>query len=326
MSKSLGNVISPLDLMKTMGADILRLWTVSADYTEDLRIGDEILAGQADAYRRLRNTLRFLLGNLAGFSEAERLPYEAMPELERWVLHRLSELDRLVRECNDSFDFSRLYSALHNFCATDLSAFYFDVRKDALYCDRPDSTRRRAARTVLDQLFHCLVTWLAPVLVFTAEEAWLTRFPSENDSVHLRRFPDVPPAWHDAALGARWERVRRVRRVVTGALEVERREKRIGSSLEAAPRVFVPAEDARVLAGLDLAELAITSGIELCERAPPADAFTLDDVPEVGVVPELARGQKCARCWQVLPEVGEQAAAPDLCRRCADAVAALAPA
>ena len=173
MSKSLGNVISPLDLMKTRGADILRLWTVSADYAEDIRIGEEILAGQADAYRRLRNTLRYLLGNLAGFDEAERLPYAQMPELERWVLHRLAELDRLVRECNESFDFPRLYSALHNFCATDLSAFYFDVRKDALYCDRPDDVRRRAARTVLDQLFGCLTAWLAPVLVFTAEEAWL---------------------------------------------------------------------------------------------------------------------------------------------------------
>ncbi|HEX6110988.1 MAG TPA: isoleucine--tRNA ligase, partial [Geminicoccaceae bacterium] len=326
MSKSLGNVISPLDLMKTMGADILRLWTVSADYAEDLRIGDEILAGQADAYRRLRNTLRFLLGNLAEFRETERLPYERMPELERWVLHRLSELDQLVREANESFDFPRLYSALHNFCATDLSAFYFDVRKDALYCDPPDGERRRAARTVLDQLFHCLVSWLAPVLVFTAEEAWLTRFPSEDDSVHLRTFPELPTSWRDAALGARWERVRRVRRVVTGALEVERRDKRIGSSLEAAPRVFVTAEDARALAGLDLAELAITSGVEVRQAAPPEEAFTLEDVPGVGVLPELAAGRKCARCWQVLAEVGEQAAAPDLCRRCVDAVAALAAA
>jgi isoleucyl-tRNA synthetase len=200
------------------------------------------------------------------------------------------------------------------------------VRKDALYCDRPDSTRRRAARTVLDQLFHCLVAWLAPVLVFTAEEAWLTRFPSEDDSVHLRRFPDLPPEWHDATLGIRWERLRRVRRVVTGALEVERREKRIGSSLEAAPRVFVPAEDTDALAGLDLAELAITSGIEVREGKPPAEAFTLEDAPGVGVLPERATGHKCARCWQVLPEVGEQAAAPDLCRRCMDAVAALAAA
>jgi isoleucyl-tRNA synthetase len=170
------------------------------------------------------------------------------------------------------------------------------------------------------------VAWLAPVLVFTAEEAWLTRFPSEDDSVHLRRFPEVPPEWHDAALGVRWERVRRVRRVVTGALEVERREKRIGSSLEAAPRVFVPAEDAEVLAGLDLAELAITSGIEVRAGEPPADAFTLEDVPGAGVVRARAPGQKCARCWQVLPEVGKQAAAPDLCRRCADTIAALAAA
>jgi isoleucyl-tRNA synthetase len=326
MSKSQGNVISPLDLMKTMGADILRLWTVSADYAEDVRIGEEILAGQADAYRRLRNTLRFLLGNLADFSEVERLPHAEMPELERWVLHRLVELDRLVREANENFDFPRLYSALHNFCATDLSAFYFDVRKDSLYCDRTDSTRRRAARTVLDQLFVCLTAWLAPVLAFTAEEAWLARFPSADDSVHLRLFPELPAAWHDPALGARWERVRRVRRVVTGALEVERREKRIGSSLEAAPQVFVTGDDARALADLDFAELAITSGIEVRDDAAPPGAFTLDDVAGVGVLPARAAGAKCARCWQVLPEVGEDVTAPDLCRRCRDALAARAAA
>jgi isoleucyl-tRNA synthetase len=326
MSKSQGNVVSPLDLMKTMGADILRLWTVGADYAEDVRIGDEILAGQADAYRRLRNTLRFMLGNLADFREAERLPYEQMPDLERWVLHRLAELDRLVRAANDGFDFPRLYSALHNFCATDLSAFYFDVRKDSLYCDRPDSLRRRGARTVLDRLFDCLTAWLAPVLVFTVEEAWLARFPSDDDSAHLRLFPEVPAAWHDPALGARWERVRRVRRVVTGALEIERREKRIGSSLEAAPRVFVTADDARVLADVDLAELAITSAIEVEEGAVPAAAFTLDDVAGVGVLPARATGAKCARCWQILPEVGEDATAPDLCRRCRDAIAARAAA
>lgn len=300
MSKSLGNVVSPLDLMKTRGADILRLWTVSADYAEDVRIGEEILAGQADAYRRLRNTLRFLLGNLEGFEPAERLPYEEMPELERWALHRLAELDRLVRAATDGFDFPRLYSAIHNFCASDLSAFYLDVRKDALYCDRPDSVRRRAARTVLDQLFHCLTAWLAPVLVFTAEEAWLARFPSEEDSVHLRRFPEIPSAWRDPALGARWERVRRVRRVVTGALEVERRDKRIGSSLEAAPEVFVTAEDAAALAGLDLAELAITSGIRVRRDEPPAGAFTLEEVPG-SASSRHARPARSApaagRCW-----------------------------
>jgi isoleucyl-tRNA synthetase len=327
MSKSLGNVVSPLDLMKTRGADILRLWTVGADYAEDIRIGEEILAGQADAYRRLRNTLRYLLGSLAGFGEAERLPANEMPELERWVLHRLAELDRLVRATNREFDFPRLYSALHNFCATDLSAFYFDVRKDALYCDRPDSRRRRAVRTVLDLLFDCLTAWLAPVLVFTTEEAWLTRHPSSEGSVHLRQFPELPAAWCDPALGNRWERIRRVRRVITGALEVERQEKRIGSSLEAAPAVYVAnAALAALLEEVDLAELAITSGIELIEATPPPAAFTLDDVPEVGVVHSPAPGQKCARCWQVLPEVGADPGAPDLCRRCQDAVAALATA
>jgi isoleucyl-tRNA synthetase len=326
MSKSLGNVVSPLDLMKTRGADILRLWTVSADYTEDVRIGEEILAGQADAYRRLRNTLRYLLGNLADFSPAERLPDAQMPELERWVLHRLAELDRLLREANHAFDFPRLYSALHNFCATDLSAFYFDVRKDALYCDPPDAIRRRAARTVLDRLFDCLTAWLAPVLVFTAEEAWLARHPSDQGSVHLRQFPVVPASWLDPALGARWEQVRRVRRVITGALEVERREKRIGSSLEAAPQVFVGAADAALLAGLDLAELAIVSGLELSVAEPPADAFVMADTPGVGVVPRRAGGAKCARCWQVLPEVGSLADAPELCRRCRAAVSARAAA
>jgi isoleucyl-tRNA synthetase len=326
MSKSLGNVVSPIDLMKTAGADILRLWTVSADYTEDVRIGDEILAGQADAYRRLRNTLRYLLGNLEGFSEAELLPFAEMPELERWILHRLAEIDGLVRECNASFDFPRLYSAIHNFCATDLSAFYFDVRKDSLYCDRADSLRRRAARTVLDHLFRCLTAWLAPVLVFTAEEAWLARFPSDQESVHLRLFPALPAGWLDPALAAKWERIRRVRRVVTGALEIERREKRIGASLQAAPVVYVGAEDARVLATVDLAELSITSGIRVVEGVPPADAFVMADAPGVGVQPALAEGGRCARCWQVLPEVGTVDGAPDLCRRCADAVAALAPA
>jgi isoleucyl-tRNA synthetase len=318
MSKSLGNVVSPIDLMKTHGADILRLWVVSGDYAEDIRIGKSILDSVADTYRRLRNTLRYLLGNLDGFSDAERLPHAEMPELERWVLHRLAELDALVRSCNHEFDYPRLYGAIHNFCATDLSAFYFDVRKDALYCDRPDSIRRRAARTVLDELFRCLTAWLAPVLVFTAEEAWLTRCP-EDESVHLRLFPEVPASWRDPALGEKWERVRRVRRVITGALELERKEKRIGASLQAAPLVFLGSEDRRAVAGLDMAELAITSGIELRDGEAPAGAFTLEDVPGVAVVPALAEGEKCQRCWQVLPEVS--ADTDHLCRRCTDAVA-----
>jgi isoleucyl-tRNA synthetase len=322
MSKSLGNVISPMDLMKTQGADILRLWTVSTDYSEDIRIGKDILEGIADSYRRLRNTLRYLLGSLAGFTAAEKLPFAQMPELERWVLHRLKELEALLASSIEAYDFDRFYGALHNFCATELSAFYFDVRKDALYCDPLDSTRRRAARTVLDTLFECLTLWLAPVLAFTAEEAWLTRHPGESESVHLQGFPTLPETWRDEALARRWARVREVRRVVTGALELARKERRIGASLQAAPRRFVGAEDAALLEGLDLAELAITSDLELVTSAPPDGAYTLDDVLGVGVVATLAEGAKCARCWRVLPEVEESSRG--LCHRCEETVAAVA--
>ncbi len=321
MSKSKGNVVSPTDLMKTHGADILRLWTVSADYSEDIRIGKEILDGIGDNYRRLRNTLRYVLGNLDGFRETERLPRDQMPELERWVLHRLKELDDLVRTCNASYDFPRLYGAIHHFCAIDLSAFYFDVRKDSLYCDAAASPRRRAARTVLDQLFHCLARWLAPVLAFTAEEAWLARFPGDTASVHLQLFQELPDDWRDPALAARWEQVRAVRRVVTGALEIERREKRIGASLQAAPTVHVTEAHAAAMDGIDMAELCITSDLGIEVGEPPKGAFTLADVPGVGVVPDLAAGGKCARCWQVLAEVDE---AGGLCRRCAKVVGAIA--
>jgi isoleucyl-tRNA synthetase len=320
MSKSLGNVVSPQDVIKQHGADILRLWVVSSDYSEDLRIGNEILQRQVDAYRKLRNTLRYILGNLADFSAAERLAVEQMPELERWVLHRLSELDRLVRKSCDDFDFHGLFVALYNFCTNDLSAFYFDVRKDSLYCDRPEALRRRAARTVLDELFRCLTAWLAPILCFTAEEAWLVRRGSSADSVHLELFPDLPANWHDPALSEKWAAVRRLRRVVTGALEIERRDKRIGASLQAHPTVYADRATIAACAGVDLAEVAITSGLTLVEGEAPAGAFTLEDASGIAVVPGLAQGDKCQRCWQVLPEVAEPASG-GICRRCADAVA-----
>src|SRR5215469_1568876 len=240
MSKSLGNIVAPQEVISQSGADILRLWVVASDYSEDLRIGPEILKYQADVYRRLRNTLRYLLGALAGFSESERVAAKDMPELERYVLHRLAETDALVRETAAEFDFHGMFTALHNFCAVDLSAFYFDVRKDALYCDRPGAQTRRAARTVFDTLFECLTAWLAPILCFTAEEAWLARHGErKNGSVHLQLFPEIPAGWRNDALGAKWEKIWAVRRVITGALEVERREKRIGSSLEAAPEIYI---------------------------------------------------------------------------------------
>jgi isoleucyl-tRNA synthetase len=320
MSKSQGNVTAPQEVIKQFGGDILRLWVVASDYSEDLKIGPEILKHQTDAYRRLRNTLRYLLGNLAGFDEAERLAVVDMPELERYMLHRLDELDRLVRRCCGEFDFHPMFTALHNFCAVDLSAFYFDVRKDVLYCDRADNPRRRAARTVLHELFSCLTAWLAPIICFTAEEAWLARFPDDAGSVHLRLFPDIPDGWRDDALAEKWDKVRAMRRVVTGALEIERAAKRIRSSLEASPVVFADAPFRTAMAGLDPADLFITSGARLEAGTPPDGAFTLDDVAGVAVVPDPADGGKCARCWKVLPEVGEVAAFDDLCRRCADAV------
>jgi len=320
MSKSLGNVVAPQEVVGRLGADVLRLWVVSSDYAEDLRIGPEILRQQTDVYRRVRNTLRYLLGNLDGFTAAERVPVAAMPELERWVLHRLWELDRTVRQGCDAFDYHGLFTALHNFCAVDLSAFYFDVRKDSLYCDRPDSPRRRAARTVLDQLFSCLVTWLAPILCFTAEEAWGHRHPDPQSSVHLALFPEIPPAWRDDRLAERWAALRRMRRVITGAIERARAQGRLGASLQAAPVVHVDPVYAQAARGADLAEIAITSGIVLQVGEGPADAFRLPDVPGVAVVVAAAPGAKCARCWMVLPDVGKIPAHPALCGRCCDAV------
>jgi isoleucyl-tRNA synthetase len=327
MSKSLGNVVAPQEVVSQSGADILRLWVVASDYSEDLRIGPEILKYQADVYRRLRNTLRYLLGALAGFTEAERVDAAAMPELERFILHRLSELDALVRKTAEEFDFHTMFTALHNFSAVDLSAFYFDVRKDSLYCDQPSALARRAARTVFDRIFECLVRWLAPVLCFTAEEAWLNRHgDGDGSSVHLQLYPDVPQTWRDAALEAKWATIRAVRSVVTGALEMERAQKRIGSSLQAAVEIFVPSDALAALAGVDLAEISITSAAVLRQAAPPADSFTLPEVPGVGVRVSLASGEKCQRCWKVMPEVGTVAHHPDLCHRCAEAVDALAAA
>ncbi|MEX2445792.1 MAG: class I tRNA ligase family protein, partial [Dehalococcoidia bacterium] len=324
MSKSLGNVVAPQEVVEKHGADVLRLWVVGQDYSEDLRIGPEILKGQVDLYRRIRNTLRYLIGNLAGFEEHERLPAEEMPELERWVLHRLWQLDAEVRRCCDAFDFTGLFAQLHAFCAVDLSAFYFDVRKDSVYCDAPAAVRRRAARTVLDEVFSRLTAWLAPVLCFTAEEAWLARSP-DADSVHLRTFPQTPAAWRNDALARKWEQVRLVRRVVTGALEIARAEKKIGSSLQAAPVVYLPADRLAVLEGVDMAEVAITSGIRFETAAPPGDAFVTDGAPDVGVVVALAEGDKCERCWRVLPDVGSDPRHPGICGRCVGAVEALTP-
>ncbi len=321
MSKSLNNQVTPQEIIEQSGADILRLWVASSSYSDDLRIGKETLKTRIDAYRKIRNTMRFVLSTLSGFDEAERLDKADMPELDRYMLHRLSELDALVRDGYGAYDFERVYRALFNFCTIDLSAVYFDIRKDALYCDGPDSVRRRACRTVLAHLYDCLTAWFAPILCFTMEEVWLERNPGDDSSVHLRQFPDLPADWRDAELGAKWAKVLKVRRVVTGALEIERREKRIGASLEAAPTIHVSDDDLRAaLAGLDLAELSITSKAVLSADAAPDGAFTLDDVPGVGVVPALSEGEKCARCWMVLDEVNSDPDVPHTCKRCASVI------
>jgi len=322
MSKSLGNVVAPQEIIKQYGADILRLWVASSDYSEDLRLGKEIIQTTVDSYRKLRNTLRWLLGNLAHYRPEDEVGFEEMPELERLILHRLAVLDETVRSAYREYDYKRLVAALSNFMNVELSAFYFDIRKDALYCDPISSVRRRASLTVLNHLFDCLTAWLAPVLVFTMEEVWLERHKEENASVHLRLFPDVPADWRNDELAAKWDKIRAVRRVITGALEIERREKRIGSSLEAAPQVFV--EDpalAAAIAGVDLAEIAITSAITIGNaHAAPVAGFALPEVPGVTVVPALAQGRRCARSWKILPEVGTDPEYPDVTLRDAEAL------
>ncbi|WP_196259499.1 isoleucine--tRNA ligase [Pelagibacterium limicola] len=322
MSKSLGNTIAPQDIIKKFGADILRLWAATIDYAEDHRIGDEILANTVEMYRKMRNTFRWLLGNLAHYRQEEAVAHADMPELERLILHRLAVLDHEVREGYRAYDYKRVVTTIANFMNLELSAFYFDIRKDALYCDPLSSVTRRAALTVLDQLYSCLTAWLAPVLVFTMEEVWLERNPGETSSVHARTFPELPAEWRDDALAAKWQKIRAVRRVVTGALEIERKNKVIGSSLEAAPLVEI--EDKGLFDAVmsqNFADLCIVSGIRVENRAVSnADAFTLEDVPRVGVTFARAEGQRCARSWKVLPEVGSDPEYPDLSPRDAQAM------
>ncbi len=319
MSKSLGNQVFPQDVMKESGADILRLWVMTTDYWEDQRLGKSIIQTNVDSYRKMRNTIRWMLGTLA-HDAGEDVALADMPELERLMLHRLSELDEVMRKGYDAFDFKRIAKSLSDFMIVDLSAFYFDIRKDALYCDAPSSLRRKAAIVTVRRLFDCLVTWLAPMMPFTMEEAWLDRYP-QSTSVHLEQFRELPGEWRDEALAAKWRKVRQVRRAVTGALELERAKKTIGSSLEAAPFVHVTdPELLRALDGVDFAEICITSGIAVSDRPAPEGAYALDDVAGVAVVPAAAGGAKCARSWRFTDDVGSDPEFPDVSARDAQAL------
>jgi isoleucyl-tRNA synthetase len=309
-------------VIRESGAEIIRMWAAMIDYADDSRIGKTVLQTTSDAYRKLRNTVRYLLGALADYTPDEAVELEDMPPLERFILHRLWELDGQVRAAYEGYVFQDVIRPVTEFCQNELSALFFDIRKDALYCDRPDSVRRRAARTVMQAVFERLTAWLSPLIPFTMEEAWTTRYPGAGSNC-LRVIPDTPAAWRNDAEAARWAKVQAVTSVVTAALEIERREKRLGAALEAAPVAHI-AEPGLLAAfdGLDAAEVFRTSQATLVSGDGPAGGFRLADVSGVTVEPLRAKGQKCARSWRILPEVGSDPRYPDLSLRDADAVSA----
>ncbi|MAZ76692.1 MAG: isoleucine--tRNA ligase, partial [Micavibrio sp.] len=316
MSKSLGNVVDPLKLMDQSGADILRLWTMTSDYAEDIRIGKDTMKNTSDLYRRLRNTLRFILGAIDGYTLSEAVPIESksdieqLPELEQLMLHRISEMDKTLRSYVENYEFGKLAKTIYDFCNDDLSSFYFDIRKDRLYCDDHASFERRATRIIMAVLFNNLTAWLAPILSFTTEEAWSHRPAGvfeDAESVHLREFPKVPDTWSNEALEDKWSGIIMVRKAVQEAIEPMRASKELGSSLEAKPVLSVSKpENKALLKSVNMADICITSQVEI------------KDGDACGVTIEKAEGEKCVRCWKVLPEVAEHA--DHICKRCDDAV------
>jgi isoleucyl-tRNA synthetase len=320
MSKSLGNQTFPQDVIRASGADILRLWVASVDYTDDQRIGPEILKAVSDNYRKLRNTIRWMLGTLAHREPGDSVGYGAMGQLERLMLHKLAELDPKIREAFENFDYARVIAALTGFMNADLSAFYFDIRKDALYCDAPSSLRRRGALEAIEHIFRAVTVWLAPILVFTAEEAWAARGAAHR-SVHLEQFPEIPSAWRDDALATKWDMIRALRLVVTGAIEIARASKQIGSSLEAAPRIYLNnPEHLEALQGIDFAEVCITSDIAIDMGPAPEAAFRLPETADVAVIVERAQGVKCARSWRYFDPATASPDFPDVSPRDAEAL------
>ena len=321
MSKSKGNVVAPQDIAKESGVEILRLWVALSDYSEDLRIGKQIIQTTVDAYRKLRNTVRYLLGALNGYTDAEAVDYSDMPSLERYILHEVHRLDQQVRDAYACYDFADVIRPVSDFCSQTLSALYFDIRKDCLYCDKPSDKKRRAARTVMNILFDRLTLWLGPIMTFTMEEAWASRNPDGQQNL-FRVLEAAPEDWINTAEANRWNRIETVLGVVTASLEGKRRDKVIGSALEAAPIVYI-ADNSLLEAfeGIDAAEVFRTSQATLTYETAPEDAFRLDGVNMVAVGFALAEGNKCQRSWRILPEVGSDPRYPDLSLRDAEAVA-----
>ena len=314
MSKSMGNVISPDKILNQYGVDILRLWVVASDYYDDLKLDNTILNSQADSYRRIRNTFRYLIGNLNNFKEDEKIDYLNMPQLENYILHRLWTIDQIVQKCIKNFDFHQMFTVLLNFCSNDLSAFYFDIRKDSIYCDSKNSKKRRSIRTVLKIVFDHLVRWLAPSLVFTTEEAW--KAIGNKTSIHIEEFLKVPDSYKNDELEKKWNLIKDIRKVITGALELKRAEKIIGSSLQANIKLYVSQNQKKIIDDIDMAEIGIVSSLSYDILEMPPSAFKIDGIDEVGVEIEIAQGEKCQRCWKILPEVVNS----DICIRCKDAI------
>lgn len=322
MSKQKGNVVAPQEVIKESGAEVLRLWVSAQDYHEDVRISKDILKQLVEAYRKIRNTCRFLLGNLYDFDPAaDRVPLDRMPELDRWALLRLGRLIERVRLAYDGFEFHVIFRELNNFCAVDLSAIYLDVLKDRLYTFRREAPARRASQTAMLDVLVAMTKLMAPILTFTAEEIWRILPPAARGgpdawSVHLATFPEPDPRWADPGLEQRWEKLLEVRSAVQAKLEERRRDKVIGSSLEA--RVVIEANPDRYafLLGYrqDLAALFIVSQVELkpVTSLPQPDDFTVEVQP--------AQGRKCERCWNYRETVGGDAGHPTLCDRCVEAV------
>jgi isoleucyl-tRNA synthetase len=310
MSKSLGNTMAPDDILNKYGVDILRLWVVASDYYDDLKLDNAILQAQTDSYRRIRNTLRYLIGNLYEFKENEKIDVAEFPELEKFILHRLWEIDQIIQDCISSYNFHLMFTTLLNFCSNDLSSFYFDIRKDTIYCDSFNSKKRRAARTLLDILFNFIVRWLAPFLVFTCEEAWKSK--GNGSSIHLEEFFKTEIKFKNDVIAKKWEKVKDVRKVITGALEVKRADKTIGSSLESHIDIYLSKEINSIIENIDMAEMAITSSATIVAGDKYSSGFSIDDIKDVVVDVKKAKGAKCQRCWKFDSEINSG----DICKRC----------
>ena len=310
MSKSLGNVISPDDILKKYGVDILRLWVVASDYYDDLKLDNAILQSQAESYRRIRNTFRFLIGNLSDFTEEEAIDESEFPELERYLLHRLWEVDKVVQKCVSTFNFHLMFTTLLNFCSSDLSAFYFDIRKDTIYCDSKESVQRRSTRTLLNIIFNHLVRWFAPSISFTSEEAW--KAMGNKESIHLQDFLQCKNEYEDNQLNEKWSLIKNIRKVATGAIEKIREEKIIRSSLEAHIDIFVSAESYKKLEKVMFDEITITSSFSLYVIDEKSKGFSIEDISDVIVKASKVNGEKCQRCWKYEAKLIND----EVCNRC----------